>query len=61
VAWNKAFATHLAPIGGHYAEDEATIKKMFEEVKAWVGARYVGYPIGAIFKVQIHREQLRWS
>jgi hypothetical protein len=45
VAWNKAVATHLATIGGHYAEDEVTIKKMFEEVKAWVGARYVGYPI----------------
>jgi hypothetical protein len=44
-AWNNAFATHLATIGGHYAEDEVTIKKMFEEVKAWVGARYVGYPI----------------
>jgi hypothetical protein len=44
-AWNNAFETHLVTIGQQYDEDEVTIKSMFEEVKAWVGSRYVGYPI----------------
>jgi hypothetical protein len=44
-AWKNAFKAHLVTIGRDYDDDVVTIKKMFEEVKAWVGARYVGYPI----------------
>jgi hypothetical protein len=51
-AWKAAFAKNVATIGGNYAagdpvrpEDEATVKAMFDEVKAWVARRYQNYPI----------------
>ena len=29
----------------NFAEDERKVREMFEEVKAWIASRYVGYPI----------------
>jgi hypothetical protein len=50
--WNDAIAINLIRIGGGYKpgdpvrpQDEAALKAMFEEVKAWVASQYKGYPI----------------
>jgi hypothetical protein len=50
--WQAAFENNVARFGGGYSDgapvrpdDEAAIKAMFDEVKAWVSNRYRGYPI----------------
>ncbi|TWB03843.1 hypothetical protein [Bradyrhizobium stylosanthis] len=45
VAWRAAFDGNVERIGANYVEDERKVRAMYEEVKAWIAARYVGYPI----------------
>lgn len=50
--WKAAIAKNVVYFQGNYqdrapvrSEDEAAIRAMFDEVRAWVSARYNGYPI----------------
>jgi hypothetical protein len=52
IQWENAVSTLVTRIGGNYGkndtvrpDEEAEMKTMFEEVKAWVAHEYQGYPV----------------